>query len=230
MKAHVRSCKAYAKTPELQAQRNDALTRSEATSSSAKRSRPSDSQPQASSSQSAAFPFPAIPPPSPQLRYPDSPASLSPLQGLRSLTSFSPSQSFSQSPCLAPSPSPSLHDPESPHLKRRRVSSHSGGAPWSAEQQSDFCDDLLDLFVTCGWSYNALSNPQFKYFFSKYLPSADIPDRRTLSGPVLKRQADKVITKTRERIQGKLATYTEDGRKSHTKKRSAFSLPDLTPF
>ncbi|KAK7041246.1 hypothetical protein R3P38DRAFT_2480247, partial [Favolaschia claudopus] len=82
---------------------------------------------------------------------------------------------------------------------------------WSAESQEDFGQDLYRLFVACGWSCNAVENPQFRLFLQKYLPSATLPSRRTLSGRILDKESDKVIQRTRLEMEGKLATYTEDG-------------------
>ncbi|KAK7002098.1 hypothetical protein R3P38DRAFT_2362704, partial [Favolaschia claudopus] len=78
-------------------------------------------------------------------------------------------------------------------------------------QQEEFGQDLCRLFVACGWSWNAVENPQLKIFFQKYLRSAVLPSRRVLSGRILDQESDKVIQRTRLQIQGKLATYSEDG-------------------
>jgi hypothetical protein len=43
------------------------------------------------------------------------------------------------------------------------------------------------------------------------MPSAKIPDRPVRSGPILDREAEKIVAKTRKLIEGKLATYVEDG-------------------
>ncbi|KAJ7747421.1 ribonuclease H-like domain-containing protein [Mycena maculata] len=83
-----------------------------------------------------------------------------------------------------------------------------------SDQQAEFGADLCKLFVTCGWSWNAANNPEFKLFFDKYLPSAVIPDHRVLSGSILTSEANKVISATRQKIEGKLATYSEDGWKN----------------
>ncbi|KAJ7725007.1 ribonuclease H-like domain-containing protein [Mycena maculata] len=107
-------------------------------------------------------------------------------------------------------PSPHL---DSPNLKRRRTSTSSfshAPPPWSADQQEEFGQDLCRLFVACGWSWKAVANPQFKLFFDKYLPAAKLPDRHVLSGRILDKEADKVIARTRQLIEGKLATYSED--------------------
>ncbi|KAJ7495202.1 ribonuclease H-like domain-containing protein [Mycena latifolia] len=109
--------------------------------------------------------------------------------------------------------------PPPPHFdsassKRRRTSSSSSSQvplAWSAEVQEEFGEDLCRLFVSCGWSWKAVSNPQFKLFFNKYIPAAKLPDRRVLSGRILDKESDKAVDRTRKQIQGKLATYSEDG-------------------
>ncbi|KAF8148553.1 hypothetical protein K438DRAFT_1989202 [Mycena galopus ATCC 62051] len=63
-----------------------------------------------------------------------------------------------------------------------------------ADQQAEFGEDLLNLVVACGWSFNAINNPEFRLFFEN--------------------RANQVIAKTHLKIQGKLATYSEDGWKN----------------
>ncbi|KAJ7809917.1 ribonuclease H-like domain-containing protein [Mycena leptocephala] len=101
-----------------------------------------------------------------------------------------------------------------PALKQRWLSYAQSAPSWSTEQQAEFGGDLCRLFVTCGWSWNAVVNPEFKLFFEKYLPTAELPDRRILSGSILKTEVNKMIVATRQKIQGKLATYSEDGWKN----------------
>ncbi|KAJ7167705.1 hypothetical protein C8R46DRAFT_812141, partial [Mycena filopes] len=85
---------------------------------------------------------------------------------------------------------------------------------WTAEQQTEFGSDLCKLFVTCNFAWNIAQNPEFQLFISKYIPGAVIPDRRILSGSILTAESNKVIARTKQRIQGKLATYAEDGWKN----------------
>ncbi|KAJ7454143.1 ribonuclease H-like domain-containing protein [Mycena latifolia] len=129
-----------------------------------------------------------------------------------SYSSFAPSPSPSVS-SFASSPSPSIPD-SSPALKCRRTSSTQQSSGWTAANQAEFGEDLCKLFVTCGWSWNDANNPEFKLFFEKYLPAAQIPDRRVLSGTILTGEANKVIAATRNKIKGKMATYVEDGWKN----------------
>ncbi|KAF7371828.1 hypothetical protein MVEN_00039600 [Mycena venus] len=199
---------------EKKAKRDGVVVRSDAATNAAKRSRTASApQPSSSHAPSPSFHFPPLPQQSSRF---DSPSgSLSPLPGFTNLPAFSTDRSFSPGPSFAPSPSPSVHDPDSPQLKRRRTSyAQNSASIWTAEQQAEFGEDLLDLVVACGWSFNIINSPEFRLFFGKYLPAAKLPDRRVLSGPILTSRANQVIAKTRLKIQGKLATYNEDGWKN----------------
>ncbi|KAK7029256.1 hypothetical protein R3P38DRAFT_2703759, partial [Favolaschia claudopus] len=207
MRRHAARCTAIAAIPDRTRQRDavfSAMDQSKRT--------PSEQPPASTSTASPAYQYPP-PPPLPNFSIPPPfPSSMSP-----------PSNSLLFSPYPA-SPSPSMYSnssleppspyPDSPHLKRRRTStsSFSQGPPvWAAEQQEEFGQDLCRLFVACGWSWNAVENPQFKIFFQKYLPTAILPSRRILSGRILDQESNKVIQRTRLQIEGKLATYSEDG-------------------
>ncbi|KAJ7748880.1 hypothetical protein B0H16DRAFT_1242451, partial [Mycena metata] len=85
---------------------------------------------------------------------------------------------------------------------------------WDSLTQSEFGEHLCKLFVSCGWSWNSISNAEFQLFFQKYLPSTTLPDRRLLSGSILTTETNKVIAKVRQQIEGKLATYSKDGWKN----------------
>ncbi|KAJ7429946.1 ribonuclease H-like domain-containing protein [Mycena latifolia] len=223
MKTHAKNCTVINTSPERIVARDRIVGLADAATATAKRARTaSGSQPSSSNYElpSPEYRFPSMPPQSPRFEnsaFP-SPAGqhtpLSPLTGFASLEAFSPDVAYSPSSAFAPSPSPSIS--ESYASKRRRTSyTQSAQAPvWTADQQAEFGEDLCKLFVTCGWSWNAVNNPEFQLFFGKYLPSAILPDRRVLSGSTLKREADKVIGKTRLKIEEKLATYSEDGWKN----------------
>ncbi|KAJ7775980.1 ribonuclease H-like domain-containing protein [Mycena maculata] len=226
MKTHVNNCPAIRNSTEKIARRDKVMIRSTATTAAARRSRSVSSQSQQPSSSHHATPgpsyqFPSLPPPSPHFENQSLPFSssydlnLSPLGGFNTLRSLSHDDSFSPTSAFAPSPSPSFHEEESRSLKRRRSSYAGQPSPvWTPGKQAEFGEDLCKLFVTCGWSWNAVANPEFKLFFAKYLPAATLPDRHILSGSILTCEADKVIAKTRAKIEGKLATYSEDGWKN----------------
>jgi hypothetical protein len=106
-------------------------------------------------------------------------------------------------------------------LKRSRTGMSSfedDSAPqWSTSLQEDFNDDLLKLFVSCGFSWNSASDPQMGLFVEKWIPGAKLPDRRALSGRILDREVERVEARTRERIKGKVATGQCDGWKNVAK-------------
>jgi hypothetical protein len=54
-------------------------------------------------------------------------------------------------------------------------------------------------------------------FVEKWIPGAELPDRRALSGRILDREVARVEARTRERIKGKIATGQCDGWKNVAK-------------
>ncbi|KAJ7135463.1 ribonuclease H-like domain-containing protein [Mycena crocata] len=209
------------KTETMIVERDRIVQLSDAATQAVKRSR-SRSSAQASSSThpppASDYRFIYVPPQSPRFTHSTAPSPLSqhgPLSPLDDFTMLPPLDgSYSPSPALSPSPSLSFSD--SPGLKRRRTGTSYTPVPpvWTAETQTEFGEDLCKLFATCGWSWNSANNPELKIFFNKYIPSAVVPDRRVLSGSILTTEANKVIAATRQKIEGKLATYSEDGWKN----------------
>jgi hypothetical protein len=61
-------------------------------------------------------------------------------------------------------------------------------------------------------------------FAQKWVPGAVVPDRRTLSGPILDREAAKVEEKLKAKLSGRLATFTTDGWKSKAKQSIVASM------
>lgn len=125
-----------------------------------------------------------------------------------------------------PSPAPSPHLSASflpPFPKRKRTSSTYddspiyGYQPWTPEMQADFGSDLCRMMIAIRASWNSASNPELRMFFEKWVPGAKVPDRRTLSGPILDREAAKVDEKMKQKLHGELATLTTDGWKNKAK-------------
>ena len=104
-------------------------------------------------------------------------------------------------PTLSPLPSPLLLSiplfPE-PVSKRKRTSSTfedsplSAKVPWTPAFQTEFGEDMCKLLIAIRAPWNAANNPQMRMFIQKWVPGAVVPDRRTLSGPILDREAAKV--------------------------------------
>ncbi|KAF7331976.1 HAT family dimerization protein [Mycena kentingensis (nom. inval.)] len=88
---------------------------------------------------------------------------------------------------------------------------------WEREQQEQFARDVCRLLVSCNWSWNCVSNPEFLLFFSKYVPEAKIPDRDVLSGRILDTLTREVEAGMKEKVRGKWATGQCDGWKSIAK-------------
>jgi hypothetical protein len=61
-------------------------------------------------------------------------------------------------------------------------------------------------------------------FVQKWIPGAIVPDRRTLSGPILDREAAKVEDRLKQKLQGRLATFTTDGWKNKAKQSIVASM------
>lgn len=88
---------------------------------------------------------------------------------------------------------------------------------WTPGQQHSFEKDLCDLFVSCDIRWNVVTNPQMGLFVKKWIPGADLPDRRDLAGSILKEHVREVEGSTKERVKGKLATGQCDGWKNIAK-------------
>lgn len=79
--------------------------------------------------------------------------------------------------------------------------------PWSALIQQEFNRDFCRFLIANRLSWNVANNPQTRLFFQRWIPGAIVPDRRTLSGPVLDKEASKVEAKFREKLYGKMGTF-----------------------
>jgi hypothetical protein len=56
-----------------------------------------------------------------------------------------------------------------------------------------------------------------RLFVEKWIPGAIVPDRRTLSGPILDREAGKVEERLKLKLTGRKATFQTDGWKNKAK-------------
>jgi hypothetical protein len=133
----------------------------------------------------------------------------------------------------SPSPLPSpllLSAPFEPSLKRRRTSSftedslNSTTPQWHPERQEEFASDFCRLLIAIRAAWNTANNPEMRIFAQKWIPGAIIPDRRTLSGPILDREAMKVEEKLKVKLQGKKATFQTDGWKNKAKQSIVASM------
>jgi hypothetical protein len=61
-------------------------------------------------------------------------------------------------------------------------------------------------------------------FVNRWIPGAIVPDRRTLSGPILDQEAAKVEDKLKLKLRGRLATFMTDGWKNKAKQSIVASM------
>lgn len=83
------------------------------------------------------------------------------------------------------------------------ASSTSGHA---AGDQTEFSEDLCQLFVACRFAWGAASNPQIDLFVKKWIPGVVVPDRRILLGWILDTEVKKIEAWLAQRLKRKLAT------------------------
>lgn len=141
-----------------------------------------------------------------------------------------PNSGSSASPFGSPIPSPLLLSApllniDRPLKRARSMSSFSNsdsspsltGRVWNSSLQQEFGDDFCKLLIATRSSWNTAHNPQVQLFFEKWVPGAIVPDRRTLSGTILDREAAKVEEKLKLKLKGRKATFQTDGWKNKAK-------------
>ena len=120
-------------------------------------------------------------------------------------------------PSPVPSPlllsAPLLNFERPPTRKRPRTSSFAStdesstaspvAKPWSPSLQREFGEDFCKLLIATRSAWNTANNPQVCLFFEEWIPGAIVPDRRTLSGPILDREAGKVLYLTEKQERSK---------------------------
>jgi hypothetical protein len=90
--------------------------------------------------------------------------------------------------------------------------------------QAEFGEDFCKLLIAIRAPWNSANNPQMHLFVQKWIPGSVVPDRRTLSGPILDREAMKVEDRLKEKLRGRLATFTTDGWKNKAKQSIVASM------
>jgi hypothetical protein len=88
---------------------------------------------------------------------------------------------------------------------------------WDPPLQQEFGEDLCKLLIATRSSWNTAHNPQLRLFVDKWIPGAIVPDRRTLSGPILDREAGKVEEKLKLKLKERKGTFQTDGWKNKAK-------------
>jgi hypothetical protein len=89
--------------------------------------------------------------------------------------------------------------------------------PWNPILQQEFGEDFCKLLIATRSAWNIAHNPQVRLFVEKWIPGAIVPDRRTLSGPILDREAGKVDERLKLKLKGRNATFQTDGWKNKAK-------------
>jgi hypothetical protein len=99
------------------------------------------------------------------------------------------------------------------------VSPEDSGSPspvsgaWNPLLQQEFREDFCKFLIAARLAQNTANNPLVCLFIDKWIPSAIVPDHRTLSGPILDREAGKVEEKLKLKLKGRKATLQTDGSK-----------------
>jgi hypothetical protein len=91
------------------------------------------------------------------------------------------------------------------------------GRVWNPPLQQEFGEDFCKLLIATRSSWNTAHNPEMRLFVKKWIPGVIVPDRRTLSGPILDREAGKVEDKLKLKLKGRKATFQTDGWKNKAK-------------
>ena len=151
-----------------------------------------------------------------------------------------PSASFhniSATASFSSSSSESLPIP-SPASKRRRLDSEiiegpSAGIfrgetearkPWTYLQHEAFEQDLCRLFVACNIAWAAVEHPYFRDFFSRWLPHAILPGRKTLSTAILDKLVNEAEEEMRREVVAHYATGQCDGWKNTARQSLVASM------
>lgn len=136
---------------------------------------------------------------------------------------YSATPSPAPSPLLLATPLVSLDRPLKRHRTSSFVSPEDSGSPspvsgaWNPLLQQEFGEDFCKFLIATRSAWNTANNPQVRLFVDKWIPGAIVPDRRTLSGPILDREAGKVEEKLKLKLKGRKATLQTDGWKNKAK-------------
>lgn len=87
---------------------------------------------------------------------------------------------------------------------------------FTAAQQKEFNDDLCRVFVSCGFAWRAVDDPEMHIFMKKWV-GAEVTDRKALGGRILDSEVQRVEARTRQRVEGKVGTGQCDGWKNVAK-------------
>ena len=91
-------------------------------------------------------------------------------------------------------------------------------APFNTKKQTLFEDQLLRAWISAGFSFNSIEDPEVRKLFSDFIPGATIPHRDQLSGTILKRAVAQHEYHLETEAKGQLATLQCDGWRDESKK------------
>ena len=88
---------------------------------------------------------------------------------------------------------------------------------WSVELQEQFRAELCMLMIATNTAWWAVDHPYVHWWFSRWVPGAQVPGRKLLSGPVLDDLSRSVEQEMKSKVCGKFATGQCDGWKNIAK-------------
>lgn len=86
-------------------------------------------------------------------------------------------------------------------------------------KQLEWEAQLLHAFVSAGWAYNSISDPEVQKLFHNYVPGAVVPTRQKLSKQILDREVISIQGSHKAATQGAYATIQCDGWKDTVSKK-----------
>ncbi|TFY78156.1 hypothetical protein EWM64_g5859 [Hericium alpestre] len=93
------------------------------------------------------------------------------------------------------------------------------GYAFNPSMQKEFEEDILRAFVSAGYSFNSIHDPEVQKFYAKYLPGARLPNRKGLAGQIIDHEVVKMKSSLRvARNANTFATLQCDGLKDVSKK------------
>ncbi|KDQ09947.1 hypothetical protein BOTBODRAFT_116600 [Botryobasidium botryosum FD-172 SS1] len=78
--------------------------------------------------------------------------------------------------------------------------------PFDTKTQSKFLSQLCRAFISAGWAWSTIEDPEVCALFQRYVPGATLPGRKKLSGLSLQNELKKVELGITERMAGHYAT------------------------
>jgi hypothetical protein len=77
---------------------------------------------------------------------------------------------------------------------------------------------MLRAFVSAGWAFNSITDPEVQKLFHDFFPGAILPTRQKLSEQVLNREVVRMQGTLKQDVKGAYATIQCDGWKDISKK------------